>query len=359
MTYLGGMMVFKPNTVLVVGAGASAEVGMPVGRGLAEQIHSHANIESWRNPPEEHFVLVQAMVQKYTPQGMNDAMAKMRSIALGIVSARSIDAYLDRMSADPQLVEIGKLLIAYFILRNESWSHLKVAKATEGQLDLSETRNTWLSEFVLTLFDQVRLENLMTIASQVQIICFNYDRCLERYLQEALRVGYRLDAADADRVVSAFTILRPYGGLGRLPPSPMGYGPAYVGFGAKVEAATLWEMAGRIRTFTERHEQGDPVLQAIHKVLSDADQVVFLGFGYQRQNLELLRIQRDRTLPRARDVYASGLGVPDEQRETVSQELALTMGMKRTSIDRVHLAINATCAKLFEIHGRNLVEGLN
>ena len=30
--------MFKPNTVLIVGAGASAEVGLPIGTGLVDYI---------------------------------------------------------------------------------------------------------------------------------------------------------------------------------------------------------------------------------------------------------------------------------------------------------------------------------
>jgi hypothetical protein len=37
--------MFKPNTVLIVGAGASAEVGLPIGTGLVDYIAGLVTIE--------------------------------------------------------------------------------------------------------------------------------------------------------------------------------------------------------------------------------------------------------------------------------------------------------------------------
>jgi hypothetical protein len=37
--------MFKPNTVLIVGAGASAEVGLPIGTGLVDHIAGLVTIE--------------------------------------------------------------------------------------------------------------------------------------------------------------------------------------------------------------------------------------------------------------------------------------------------------------------------
>ena len=48
-----------------------------------------------------------------------------------------------------------------------------------------------------------------------------------------------------------------------------------------------FELASRIKTFTEEHEDR-PMIEQIRATIRKAETVVFLGFGYYSQNLQLI-----------------------------------------------------------------------
>ena len=105
--------MFKPNTVLIVGAGASAEVGLPIGTGLVDYIAGLVTIE--RNevtgtlPQHKPFVrdLMNYAGQEKVPQYLRAA----RKMINGMRSAESIDRYMDREADDDFIRTLGKAAI--------------------------------------------------------------------------------------------------------------------------------------------------------------------------------------------------------------------------------------------------------
>src|SRR5688500_4740900 len=107
-------VVFRDDTLFIVGAGASCEFGLPAGRGLASEIMSEANVPlSWVHGPETgNAALRDALERYFGREGFKERLQAVRRIASGIYMADSIDSYIDRHRADPYTVEMGKFLIA-------------------------------------------------------------------------------------------------------------------------------------------------------------------------------------------------------------------------------------------------------
>lgn len=124
--------MFKDNTVFVIGAGASAEFGFPVGGQLSDAIKENCQYEidsSGRFTDGEqriiqHYENTFGRADDEKVAEFNKRLEAMRKIRAGIDSAESIDEYIFRYSGDSIVAEVGKLQIAYVISGAESESFL-------------------------------------------------------------------------------------------------------------------------------------------------------------------------------------------------------------------------------------------
>ena len=123
----------NPRLVLVVGAGASNEVKLPLGSDLKTQIANYLNIKF-----EHGFTLVsgdESIVEalrfraRATDDGRGDInpyLSECRKIASAMPQAASIDNFLDAHSKNEIMIYCGKLAIARAILSAEKASSLSV-----------------------------------------------------------------------------------------------------------------------------------------------------------------------------------------------------------------------------------------
>jgi hypothetical protein len=114
--------MFKPNTVFVVGAGASSEFGLPLGAGLTARIVSNLTVEGARGGWESHYRDRRAeQLLRYrfkdNAEALNEAFNTGALITKGILHAQSIDAFIDMHADKPAVATLGKLQIALEILR--------------------------------------------------------------------------------------------------------------------------------------------------------------------------------------------------------------------------------------------------
>ena len=190
-------------------------------------------------------------------------------------------------------MDIGKIAISRRILAAEQNSLLGA-----DRLDLTAIKQGnangphWLNELFVRLQDDAPLEKIEQVFSNLTIITFNYDRVIEHYLFHALRALGNLDQEDAARAMSHLKIVHPYGKIGRLPWQPDD-GTPDLPFGEhlRLRHEALVASAQRLRTFTETVEDGE-VLAAIHNGIVEANQLVFMGFSFLPQNLELMKGDR-------------------------------------------------------------------
>lgn len=355
-------MVFKRNTTVVVGAGASREFGMPLGSELAASISSEAGrlAKDGRSYSGPHEDLLQALLAYGGVGNLDAALGIVKTIATGVVTSTSIDNYLDRMKDNSELVAIGKVLIAHFILFAEGQSTLGpgdvARRGTARPIELSKA--TWLRTLSLRLFEDLPKTNLADLGTNLTIVNFNYDRCIERYLQEAIRIGYEVPESVAHELAMKIKILRPYGGLGPLPKDPILQGQNVVPFGRTWDRAESVRIAANLRTFTEQLDEGADVLRMIRDSLACSQQVLFLGFGFHRQNMRLLSVPpRNPSGPLANlrhltRVYATGVGVSGEERQAVTSSIASTLSLADPA--QVSLALDTGAVELLTLHGRNI-----
>jgi hypothetical protein len=186
--------MFKQKTLFVLGAGASAEAGLPVGANLAKQISRLLRVDpnSSENPEGER--LLAKLYERY-PLHNNGYHLAAQAISEGVRLANSVDDYLDRHNQDQAIQRVGKAAIVKSILAAERESCL--VRTLRSETSITELDDTWYLKFFRMLSARVKLSNARQIFDNVSFIVFNYDRCLEHFLVNALQLGYKMGPDDA------------------------------------------------------------------------------------------------------------------------------------------------------------------
>ncbi len=310
-------MIRKP-VVFVVGAGASSEVGLPTGAQLRMQLAKDVDIRF------KHY--------SELASGSPDVVDAMRIVSGGNINPMreagvrlspvlklqpSVDEALHFLSSDELAVRLGKLAVAHRILNAEGSSGVI---GGEGRADLSAfdpPPDNWLFQFASLALAGLRRGEIDTAFDNVAIINFNYDRSLEQFLYLSLQRHGAADEEAARSAVAKLRILRPYGSLGPLPWQAQDG----IWFGQRTDRhQIIVRAANNIRTFTEGFTDTS-LGEEISGALRNAHLVVFLGFGYHRQNMELLSIgeQRDARNDPEPTVLATKQGIHDENNGAVGR----------------------------------------
>lgn len=321
------------KTVLVVGAGASYEFGLPVGSKLQDQISSQAKMDiSGSQPrPFSHNKIfydnlpAAAGLEKYNIYDLNRLAKKSHQISQGVQLAASIDNYLHAQNEDTELVAIGKYCIAQCILNAEGGSSLaydKNGKPFRGGSSRSEQlqpHHSWIGLLTKNLSAGRDFSAFCNALSSITFVCFNYDRCIERYLFGAASQIYPRSVFSFEEIAKAIKIIHPYGYLGELLPEDGSNGT----FGRHDEAHFVVEAARNIRTFTEgMHES---VTNEIGDALLDAANAVFLGYGFIGVNDEFLFKEGPFEIA---TVLGTTFGISEERTEFIAGKLRETCLMQ-------------------------------
>lgn len=346
--------MFNTQTVFVVGAGASCELGFPSGVGLKRQIASFLNVKHDRRGQllVEDDELREAFTLLGHQAGLRQWYAASRRVSAGMAIAPSIDNYLHTHSENLLFARCGKLAITSKILAGEKKSPLYTPG--EGIPDLAhETlEKSWLPRFAWQLVVDVSKHEAARIFDKLHFIIFNYDRCVEQYLYYALQVYYDVTKEEAANILNRVNFYHPYGTVGRLP-WQHGDGDA-VAFGADPNAAELLTLSDGIRTFTESVEK-DGSLSAARDAYLDCKQVLFLGFSFGKQNMQLLckpRSEVGQYVPLGRRVYGTSFGVSDDDQGVFQKRIQRSWPARHPQ-DSIHLH-NLTCAALFDRYSQSI-----
>lgn len=321
--------MFTKKTVFVVGAGGSFEVGLPVGSTLKTLIADKLNVVH-SGSYEGDLAVVQAMasVAKGTGEygsSMKRFIDAAQAIRGAMPLAISIDNYLHTHSHDADAVMMGKFGITACILDAEDRSTLREYDASYN-IDFSTIPDSWHNTFCKMLTENVQHASLDTIFDNVSIITFNYDRCIEHYLLMWLMRYMRLSYKEATDICAKLNIIHPYGQVGPLPWQAAASGGSEIRFGEKPTEYIIRQISSQIRTFTERVED-EVMLSRMRGLLSEAEQVVYLGFSFGKMNMDLLSI--DQEGPR-KDVIATVLGISVPNRAEVDHSIRLSLNGPET-----------------------------
>lgn len=298
------------KTVFILGAGASYEFGLPVGDTLKEDISKlfrfKIEYNSFKAGDGLMFDALQRADFEMGRTQLNELLNAGRSIEQALPLALSIDNFLHNHNGDEHVELCGKIGIVRSILSAESKSHMFMSPEA-NMFPFPACSKTWIGRFVQLLTEQCNLEQLPERLSSLVFIIFNYDRCIEHFLINALMVSYRISQARAGELVSGMAIYHPYGIVGNLPWMPS-RGIEEIGFGGRPDAFNLVKLAREIKTFTEGTQDDSSDILAIRQSVVDADRFVFLGFAYHPLNMKLLLGESQKS-NRTRRVFGTSFGM--------------------------------------------------
>lgn len=179
-------------------------------------------------------------------------------------------------------------------------------------------------------------ENVTQVFEKIAFIVFNYDRCVEHFLIHALKRAYSIRFEDAAALVGKLHIVHPYGSVGDLSQVPFGH--------TRVNAIQL---AASIKTYTEQAGERD-VTDKIASEVERAECMIFLGFAYHNQNLQILR---PANRPPGKLIYGTTLAMSNSDMTVVHQQLTPLFAPAALYLDKL------TCAGLFDNYAKSLTGG--
>lgn len=337
------------KTTYIIGAGASYELQLPTGEELKSIISKLLDIKfDFRKQISGDHQIVTAL-RTYCQEKEEDLESyrqECQHISKNMPLSISIDNFIDTQRGNDKLELCGKLAIVQSIVKAEKKS-LLYPKNSKG-INFMILANTWYLPFFKTLTENCTVEELTERFKSITLIIFNYDRCLEHFMVNALQQYYRISNKKAIELISYIKILHPYGTIGCLPWQNKN-SEITVGFGENINTRELIDCAQNIKTFTEGMESNE--LNRLHLIMSKCDRLIFLGFAFHKLNMKLL---------------GKGGFMNSYNYEGVNC-FGTTFGMSESDKSAVETLINAlyddkvksnlenlTCSKFFEEYSRSL-----
>jgi hypothetical protein len=287
------------DRVLVLGAGASAHLGYPLGGALTQQICDTA-------------------CGGYVQDGLctNEEGAAFTNLLQA--SDLTIDQLLERF---PVYSRLGKAAIVYAIRRYEDIAMLH-----------NRNRQNWYRELRSLLLD----ESGKWRAHRTAIVTFNYDRSIEAFLAHWLAAGRAKSLAHAfESVQGGVSINHLYGTAGK---------PGIEPYGSSIRAADAARLSEEIYTMFEERagSKAQEQFAAARDTINSSERVLFLGFGFDKSNLERLGVDWSRFKERGSILCTTH----DMSRRRQSQ---LFEGLSALGFNRsAYLPINVSCNELVE-----------
>jgi hypothetical protein len=239
---------------MVLGAGASMPYGFPSGFDLMTQIINQ--LDPIRNNQPRSLMLAVGFEQ-IDIERFRDALRQS--------GRKSVDSFLEHR---PEFIPIGKAATACMLLPCENTERL-----------FSRNQSNWYEY----LFNKLNAKFDNFEQNTIAIITFNYDRSLEQYLLTAMQNSYGRKADECAKKLAEIPIIHLHGQLGTL----SDYDGKKIAFGAAIDAQAVRRAAAGIQIIHEDIKD-KPQFQTAHQILSQAERICFLGFGYDQTNLERL-----------------------------------------------------------------------
>lgn len=297
---------FDTYTVMVLGAGASAHLGYPVGATLCDKI-----LKNTEDPDALSFIQLREMgfLQGFISNFHEEFAAS---------GAFAIDAFLEKR---PEFIEVGRAAIASELIKYEDVGNLRVRK------------NNWYCK----LSDQLSRQIHENDPHGLVLVTFNYDRSLDKFLHDFF-TSTCPQRAKLQPVEHDVPIFHVHGRLGYLE-HQTGFEPRRP---YKPTASSEEILASSESIQVPAELQGKPLgremVDARYAITSiKAKQVVFLGFGYDSTNLRRLQIDDPRGGLRwnaAKKYLGTAYGVSKSTIDKLSaaSQGRLTLGDRTTAI---------------------------
>jgi hypothetical protein len=278
------------KTVFVLGAGASCPYGYPSSTRLRERICLPEGFMQDLNfyriheklPPPEDEIILQGTTK------FKEAFSKSH--------IKSIDKF---MANNPQFAEAGKYIAAFEILRAKQRSLFgEEIKFTKESFAFKQLRpavllnqalfqgEDWYSYLYNQLIEELVGKNVLPDFSKgnLAFITFNYDRSLEQFLYESLRNSYT--EVSEEKIIETLRQLKILHVYGQVAPLKWQDSSNFMDYKSQLNESLLQNAAKNIKTIYE--EKQNPELDKAKGLLMQASQIFFLGFGYAKENMDVL-----------------------------------------------------------------------
>lgn len=331
------------KNVIVVGAGASQEFGLPTGVELTSKLQELLSFEfdDWgRAKPNgincELYDGIEALARG-SQKPIGHFLESAGKICKNMSLAPSIDNFLDTHKENLELVSVGKLAIATAISQSEKKSNLWIDPSNiYNRLGFDRASETWASVFFKIIAAKRNFESFLAALESITFISFNYDRCIRQFFVNAAMSYFDLEPAEAIRVMEALRVVHPYGSIGDL---GIEQGRTS-GFGKDHTSDGLIVASERIRTFTEGVSDKN-IPKQINLAFENASVVVFLGFSFIDINMKILRP----TMCSADRVLATAKGRSADTKKRLAKEIARDYS-RYSDVREVHM-FDGKCFELF------------
>jgi hypothetical protein len=187
----------------------------------------------------------------------------------------------------------------------------------ESEFDQTKLVDTWFMQLAHMSNNHVKKTDIENIFDSVDFITFNYDRTIERFFPQILAGHFGVSTDAVVRAMGKRKVIHPYGWVGPLGHQNTGGIP----FGSDGRGALLSASAD-IRTFDEG-VLDKQLLEDMRYLVGNAETIVFLGFAFHSQNIELLAPGYPCDTKR---VYATTLGLSASEVRGVTADLSLMLG---------------------------------
>lgn len=305
--------MFHSQTLFIVGAGASCEFGLPSGADIKSKIARLIDIRfenghslSSGDPQIVECFRRIAREDEHLNGDINPILHKSWLVRDALPAAISIDNLLHAHQGDVYTELAGKLGIVKAVLESERGSTLKPGDRHPPKIDLKRVADTWLMYFFKMAAEGITKSNLEKLFENVAIICFNYDRCIEWFIPQALQAYYGLTESEAEELSAKLVVVHPYGTVGTLKRIPFGS-----------TETNIVEAAKTILTFSEGLSD-ERLIGQIRSEVESAETMVFLGFAFHPMNLALLTPSEEAMASR---IFATSYGLSDEDESVIEDDI--------------------------------------
>lgn len=337
--------------VFVLGAGASADLKLPMGAQLTGQISTALNYDqdSFNRVSGGDITLRQAFDRnRNTWARWYDAAKR---IAAAMPLAPSIDNFVDAHRDDKVIAYCAKAAITRCILNAERNSTIYVDPSNiYNSITFHNSINSWHPLFFRNLTMYCTESQLAARLKNIAVISFNYDRCFEHYLFHAIKTYYDLPDLEVAEILSHLEIYHPYGKVGTLP--HMGTQKP-IRYGEEISPGDLLEISSQIRTFTESAIEDHVETERMREVLSGTEFLVFLGFAFHPLNVKLLFPNEPLlgTINDGKRVLGTAVGSSQSDLKIIKYDLAHRYNCEDSAVE---LRNDLKCDELFREYSRTL-----
>lgn len=250
--------MISSQTVFVLGAGASAPFGFPLGQQLCDRVIKGLAVGG------------QQRVDLLNTTGFVERNLDHFREELRLSAQPSVDAFLEHRT---EFIDIGKAAMAAILI------------GCEKPDEVWKDTGSWLR----IIFNHMRCAFEEFENNQVAFVTFNYDRSLEYFFAKAMAASYGKKIEECAQILSTFVpIIHLHGRLGYLPWEKEGGRD----FNDTRDVRTVEMCVNNIKIVHEDIADGrDKDFELASKLINEAERITFLGVGYGETNIKRLRIE--------------------------------------------------------------------